>query len=373
MKVSTGLAWLVGAIVVPLSVGLAQTVQDPPPPAGKQLQLVERLARPQAAPPEKARSAYLLVYFKEHVHSLHFAVSRDGYSFTDVNNGQPVLSGAVVAAQKGIRDPYLMRGPDGAFYLTMTDLHIYAREVGLRTTQWERPEAVYGWGNNRNLILMKSTDLIHWSHARVDVTQLSPAYRDAGIAWAPEAIYDPARRRIMVYFSTRIRNGLNYLVYAYADPAFRKLSAPEKLFPFPRAGKSTVDADITRVGGRYHLFFSTDDGKGNIRQAVSDHINRGYVYDPTKVDPEAVGTEAPMVWRRHGTDTYVLMYDVYAAKPNNMGFSETTDFRTFRDIGHFNAPDSPMSATNFTSPKHGSVMAITPAEADRLERYFAGG
>lgn len=355
-----------------LGIGVALHAQAPPPQ--RQLQLVTRLDHegPMRAPREQATSAYLLTYFKEHVHSLHFAISRDGYTFTDVNDGQPVLSGAAIADQKGIRDPYLMRGPDGAFYLTMTDLHIYAKEEGLRDTQWERPEAAYGWGNNRNLILMRSRDLIHWTHAKVDITRLFPAYREAGIAWAPEAIYDPVTRRIMVYFSTRIRHGRNYLVYSYADPAFTTLTtAPKPLFFFPRAGKSAVDADITRVGGRYRMFFSTDDGVGNIRQATSDRINRGYVYDPTKVDPEKVGTEAPMLWRRHGTDTWVLMYDVYAAKPNNMGFSETTDFRTFRDIGHFNDAGSVMKTTNFLSPKHGSITAITPAEADRLERYFA--
>ena len=88
-------------------------------------------------------------------------MSRDGYRFTDVNDGQPVLSGEAVAGQKGIRDPYLMRGEDGAFYLTMTDLHIYAQKEGLRSTEWERPAADYGWGNNRAIILMKSRDLSH--------------------------------------------------------------------------------------------------------------------------------------------------------------------------------------------------------------------
>ncbi len=353
--------------------GVAASATAASESADRQLRIVADvdLGRRPPPPTPAARTAYLLSYFQEHVHALHFAISRDGYRFTALNHGKPVLSGLTIAKQKGIRDPYLMRGPDGAFYLTMTDLHIYAQQEGLRATRWQRPEARYGWGNNRDLILMKSRDLIHWTHASVDVTRLSPAYRDAGIAWAPEAIYDPAARRIMVYYSTRIRNGPNYLVYAYADPAFRTLSAPRRLFPFPRPGKSTVDGDIIRVGRRYHLFFSTDDGAGNLRQAASDRINGGYVYDPAKVDPERVGTEAPMVWRRHGTDTYVLMYDVYAAKPNNMGFSETRDFKTFRDIGRFNAPGSPMKALNFSSPKHGSVTAITPAEADRLERYFA--
>lgn len=351
------------------------TVQNSSPRTGQQLQIVRNVDHPprwQVSSGEP-QSAYLLSYFKEHVHSLHFAVSRDGYSFTDVNNGAPVLSGAVIAGQKGIRDPYLMRGPDGAFYLTMTDLHIYARQEGLRTTDWERPASRYGWGNNRAIILMKSRDLIHWTAARVDLTRLFRGYRDMGIAWAPEAFYDPARRRMMVYFSTRMGTGRNSLVYSYADPHFRTLTIrPRPLFASPRAGKSVVDGDITRVGGRYRLLFSTDDGAGNIRQAVSDRLTSGYVYDPTKIDPETVGTEAPMVWRRHGTGTYVLMYDVYAAKPNNMGFSETTDFRTFRNIGRFNDPGSRMRATNFSSPKHGSIMAITPDEATRLERYFAG-
>ncbi|MGJ3629667.1 hypothetical protein AB5I41_27690 [Sphingomonas sp. MMS24-JH45] len=175
-----------------------------------------------------------------------------------------------------------------------------------------------------------------------------------------------------MYFSTRVRKGLNSLVYAYADPAFRRLStAPRPLFSLAERGAGAVDGDITHQGDRYHLFVSTDDGSGNIRQAVSSRLDGGYRYESTKVNPEKVGTEAPTIWRRHGTDTYVLMYDVYAAKPNNMGFSETTDFRTFRSVGRFNEPGSPMKTTNFTSPKHGSVTAITPAEAERLERYFA--
>jgi len=66
----------------------------------------------------------------------------------------------------------------------------------------------------------------------------------------------------------------------------------------------------------------------------------------------------------------VLMYDVFGAKPNNMGFAETTDFKTFRNIGRFNDPGSTMKTTNFTAPKHGTVMAITPEEAERLRGYF---
>lgn len=104
-------------------------------------------------PDEKDMAAYLLVYFKDDTHSLHMALSADGYSFTDVNNGRPVVSGDTIAQQRGIRDPHIMRGPDGAFYLAMTDLHIYAQEAGYRDTQWERDGKAYGWGNNRAVVL----------------------------------------------------------------------------------------------------------------------------------------------------------------------------------------------------------------------------
>ncbi|KQU46041.1 beta-xylosidase [Sphingomonas sp. Leaf339] len=341
--------------------------------ATRQLAIVPTIAasRPKATKAE-ARSAYLLAYFKDETHSLYFATSPDGYTFTDVNGGEPVLAGRAVADQKGLRDPHIMRGPDGAFYLSMTDLHIYGQREGLRTTQWERPENEFGWGNNRNLLLMKSNDLLHWTLAKVDMANLFPTYAKAGNAWAPETIWDPAKKRMMVYFTTRIGNGPNFMVYSYANPAFTTLTTePKKILEYPRPEVNVIDADITKVGDKYHMFYVAHEKPGSIRQAVSSRIDGGYVYDPRKVDPENVAAEAPTLWRRHGTNTYVLMYDVFGAKPNNMGFAETTDFQTFRNIGRFNDAGSRMKTTNFTGPKHGAVMAITPDEADRLRGYFA--
>lgn len=341
----------------------------------KTLELVDKLpGRVASVPAEKTQSAYLFVYFKDETHAVYFATSTDGYTFTDVNGGEPIFTGARLAEQKGVRDPHIMRGPDGAFYMAMTDLHIYAQREGLRDTPWERPQDPYGWGNNRNLILMKSYDLIHWTHARVPVGKLFDKDDNRSAAWAPETIWDPAAKKLMVYFTTRFRDEPASLVYAYADPAFTTLtSAPKSLFAYPVAGKAAIDGDITKVGDKYHLFYVAHDKPGYLKQAISDHANGGYVFDPAKVDPETVSTEAPNLWRRHGSNTYVLMYDVFGAKPkNNMGFSETTDFVHFKNLGRFNEPDSPMKATNFANPKHGAVIAITPAEAERLRAYFAG-
>jgi hypothetical protein len=62
------------------------------------------------------------------------------------------------------------------------------------------------------------------------------------------------------------------------------------------------------------------------------------------------------------------MYDVFSIRPNNFGFVETSDFKTFTPLGRFG--EGKMKMTNFVSPKHGSVIHITKAEAKRLEQYW---
>lgn len=156
-------------------------------------------------------SAYLLVYFKDATHGLYMALSPDGYSFTDVNKGEPIIAGDTIALQKGIRDPHIFRGPDGAFYLAMTDLHIFAQKAGYRDTEWERDGEKYGWGNNHALVLAKSTDLINWRITNLKVDKAFPSMENIGCAWAPETTYDPVKKKLMLYFTTRFGNRNNFV------------------------------------------------------------------------------------------------------------------------------------------------------------------
>ena len=73
-----------------------------------------------------------------------------------------------------------------------------------------------------------------------------------------------------------------------------------------------------------------------IKQAVSEQISKGYVYDPEWYDSEDVKCEAPNVWKRIGEDKWVLMYDIYGLRPPNFGFRETSDFKNFTNLGRFN-------------------------------------
>ncbi|MCG9972822.1 glycoside hydrolase family 43 protein [Christiangramia crocea] len=314
--------------------------------------------------------AYLLVYFKDDDHSLHMALSKDGYTFTDINNGKPVVGGDTIASQKGIRDPHISRGPDGAFYITMTDLHLFAKDLGYRETRWERPQEKYDWGNNRGFVLMKSYDLIHWTHSNFLFDEAFEELQDIGCAWAPQSIYDPEKDKMMVYFTMRIGHGKTKMYYAYADEDFTQLiSFPKLLFDYPKSEIQVLDADILQMPNRrYCMTYVAQENPGGIKMAFSDHINRGYKYDPEWIDKEPGACEAPNMWKRNGVDKWVLMYDVFSVNPHNFGFLETTDFKNFKDLGHFNK--GVMKTTNFTSPKHGSVISLTAKETRVLADHW---
>ena len=317
---------------------------------------------------EKKMKAYLLVYFKDSDHSLRMALSADGYSFTDINNGKPVISGDTIALQKGVRDPHIMRGPDNMFYMSMTDLHIYARRAGFRKTEWERPRSEYGWGNNKGFVLMKSADLIHWTHTTITIDDSFEGFDSIGCAWAPQTIWDHQEGKPMIYYTMRFKSGANRLYYSYTNLDYTKLETePEKLFQYPK-DITFIDGDITKVNNRYHLFYVPHDGQVGVKQAVSDQINKEYQYDPEWYDSEKVKCEAPNIWKRIGEDRWVLMYDIYGRKPPNFGFRETSDFKSFIDLGRFN--EGVMKATNFDMPKHGTVIHLTKEEAKRLCKHW---
>ena len=310
---------------------------------------------------EKDFAGYLLVYFKDQTHCAYLAISRDGYTFVDLNGGQPIFDGTLLAEQKGVRDPHITRGGDGAFYLAMTDLHIAGQRMGYRTNQWQRPAEKYGWGNNRALVLMKSWDLIHWTRSDFRVDTAFPELGDIDCSWAPETIYDEAAGKMMIYFTIRYNNKNANLYWSYTDDAFTKLETkPEKIPDI-----DGIDGDIIRIGDRFHLHYVAD---AKIRHAVSDKINQGYKAETQRIDPNTVSTEAPNVFKRLGTDTYVLMYDVYGARPNNMGFSETRDFITYTNIGRFN--EGVMKTVNFDRPKHGAVTYMTLDELKSAAQHW---
>lgn len=329
-------------------------------------------------------SGYVMVYHKDSDHGFYMAYSYDGYKWTSVNGDSPVMAGDTIAEQKGIRDPYIFRGSDGGFCVAMTDLHVFGQRDGIRATQWERP-AQYGWGNNRGLVLLKSFDLIHWTRVNLDFTRLTcPTgevdldgtpipWSEVGCVWAPEMTIDDTNGKIMMHFTTRFRNGRNVIYYVYMNDDFTEMiSDPKFLFGSVKDEKGNfrfnmIDSDIIKVDGTYHLFASQH---GFGKHATSNCITGPYTLDTLYSDNEPLRHEAPCIWKRGGEKRWVLMYDNYSKSPTNFGFAETTDFKTFTSIGHFDEPGCKMTRTNFSEQKHGAVVAATRKEIEKLVEYW---
>jgi len=53
--------------------------------------------------------AYLFTYFSDPTHSLFMVISYDGYTFTPLNGGEPIIGGDSIAGQHGIRAPHIYR------------------------------------------------------------------------------------------------------------------------------------------------------------------------------------------------------------------------------------------------------------------------
>lgn len=331
-------------------------------------------SKPEAEP----MGAYLFTYFNDPTHSLFMAISYDGYEFRAINDSQPIIAGDSIAEQHGIRDPHIQRDPNGNYYIVMTDLHIFGKQAGLRDTQWERDDS-YGWGNNRGIILMKSTDLIHWTHHLVRIDQLYPEqFGEVGCFWAPESIWDPDEQKMMVYFTIRQRPEAEHvdgsrtkLFYSYADADFTTLvTEPQLLFEYPDSTIQVLDADICPMpDGRYFMTYVAQENPGGIKYMISDKINHFDAYQAEQIDFEPGACEAPTTWKRIGEDKWVTMYDIFSIHPHNFGFIETSDFKTWTHLGRFN--EGVMKAVNFSSPKHGAIIQITKTEAQRLEEYYS--
>ena len=206
--------------------------------------------------------------------------------------------------------------------------------------------------------------------ARID--KLFPEkFGEVACASAPQTIWDPAVGKPMVYFTIRQKaGGRTKLYYSYANEDFTTLETePQLLFEYPDNSIQVLDADICPMpDGRYFMTYVSQENPGGIKYMISDRINHFDDYHAEQIDTERTGCEAPNVWKRIGEKKWVVMYDIYTIRPNNFGFVETSDFKTFKPLGRFG--EGKMKMTNFVSPKHGSVIHITKAEAKRLEQYW---
>ncbi len=292
-------------------------------------------------------SAYLFAFFTGNAKSeeaIHFAISNDGYNYRALNGDKPIISSEKISSTGGIRDPHILRGADGkTFYRVVTDM-----------------VSAKGWNSNRAMVLLKSTDLINWTSAVVDIQKRFAGNDSLLRVWAPQTIFDPLAKKYMIYWSMKHGKDPDKIYYAYANKEFTDLEAePKQLFFKPDNG-SCIDGDIVTKEGKYYLFFKTE-GQGNgIKIAVSDKLTEGYVLQEKYVQQTKSPVEGAGTFKLNDGSGYILMYDMYTS--GRYQFTKTTDLKNFTVV------DADVSM-NF-HPRHGTVMSITSTEAERLVKQW---
>ena len=190
--------------------------------------------------PEKDYVAYLFTYFTGNSgdeEAVRYAVSMDGYTYWALNDNEPVIDSKVISSTGGVRDPHILRCEDGkTFYMVVTDM-----------------VSANGWSSNRAMVLLKSTDLVNWSHSVINIQKRYSGQEDLKRVWAPQTIYDPEVGKYMVYWSMLHGDGADVIYYAYANAEFTDLEGEPKPLFLPENGKSCIFSDSVKHFAFYRM------------------------------------------------------------------------------------------------------------------------
>ncbi len=296
-------------------------------------------------------NAYLFTHFKGAQRTpddeqVYFAVSKDGYTWHNLNGGKPVLRSTL--GEGGVRDPHIMRSHDGKkFFLIATDLFIYGK--------WT--ESKEGWyrcqreGSN-SIMIWESEDLVNWSEQRM----VEVGTPDAACAWAPECIYDDTKGDYFVYWSSRcgFDNHEKQRIYSAHTKDFVTFTEPRL---YIERDFSVIDTSMIKAGDKYYRF-TKDHDKAQIFMEVSDAPEGEFKEIESFSMRGESGYEGPTAYKMNGEDKWCVLMDAFATDKGYQPYlTEDLDSGIFAPQEGFNTPD-PF--------RHGTVMPITDEEYNRL-------
>jgi hypothetical protein len=281
---------------------------------------------------------------------IYFALSPDGCHWHALNGSQPVLTSKL--GEKGVRDPYLVRAPDGkAFYIVATDLSINLNHDWNRATH----------AGSKSIVIWDSTDLAHWSPPRL--AKVAPD--DAGCTWAPEAVYDEGRKAYLAFWASTTGSD-NFNKHRIWAAWTKDFVAFDKPFVYLDKPWHVIDADIVRDSGRYYRFSKDDQYKSILMEVSTDLMGpwkdvanfslaklRGYEGPECYcLKPAADGKPA----------TWCLILDQYSKDAGYQPF-------VTQDLG--GGQFKPGEGFVFPFPfRHGCVLPISATEYERLETAY---
>jgi hypothetical protein len=303
--------------------------------------------RPAAA--AEPLTAYLMAHFtgeSANGEQIYFSVS------------QPVLTSTV--GERGVRDPALVRSPSGdRFYLLGTDLRIASGK---------------GWDaamhdGSTSLVVWESTDLVTWSAPRL--VNVAGAIPDAGCAWAPEAIYDPATGDYVIYWATiSPRNGVDKPRIYYSRTRHFGTFTPAQLYIERPGTQPIIDTQIIEVAGSaggYRYIRASGDTQITIEgsnQILGAWTRLG---DISHLGLTGSQAEGPILHQFNGRNEWGLWVDQYSSGRGYLPLAvpNPADPRTYR------IRNSSEYALGASRKRHGSILGITQAQYDALRAKWS--
>ncbi|KAA5540863.1 glycoside hydrolase family 43 protein [Adhaeribacter rhizoryzae] len=286
-----------------------------------------------------SKEVYLFSSFHEPANEgLRLLYSYDGYKWTDLNK---TFLKPEAGSSKLMRDPSVVKGPDGTFHLVWTT----------------------GWRGDQGFGYASSKDLIHWSEQKfIPVMQHEPTTVNV---WAPELFYDEDQKLFVIIWAStipgRFPRGIeeennNHRMYYTTTPDFKTFSET-RLFLDP--GFSVIDAVIVKQNkGKYALVLKDNTRPNrNLKMAFGPSALGPY----TGVIEPFTGNfiEGPTVVKIK--DQWLIYFDVYQEKI--YGAMRTKDFKTFTDITkEVNVPKG---------HKHGTIFKATKKQLQNLQKAAA--
>lgn len=264
---------------------------------------------------------------------LRFIYSKDGIHWDSIAGTwlQPT-----VGSQKVMRDPSIVRAPDGVFHMVWTS----------------------SWKGDLGFGYASSKDLIHWSEPRMlMVMKNEPTTVNV---WAPELFYDDVKKQYMIVWASCIpgRYDLgvedrdnNHRLFYITTKDFKNLSETKLLFD---PGYSSIDATILKRGKEDYVMVFKDNTRPERDLKVAFAKSPEGPYKTNNIAFTEGYCEGPTVAKVK--DTYYIYYDAY--RKFIFGAAKTKDFVHFDD------------ATNEVSVpkghKHGTVFMAPASLIDNL-------
>ena len=257
---------------------------------------------------------------------LRFIYSYDGVRWDSIAG---VFLTPGVGKQKVMRDPSIVRGPDGTFHLVWTS----------------------SWRGDRGFGYASSKDLIHWSEERfIEVMHDTTTVN----VWAPELFYDDERNQFMIIWASCVPGKFpdyqeehlnNHRLYYTTTKDFKTFSETE-LFYDPDF--SDIDATLVKRGKNDYVMVVKDNSRPmrNIKVAFSKSP-----YGPWSAASEPFTeqfTEGPSTAKVG--DWWYIYYDSY--RHGIYGAHRTKDFIHFQDqTGAVSFPVGHKHGTVFMAPE----------------------